>query len=380
MAKTNQETANPFVTSPAFSSVVIQHHLKSLAQPLNYWRSTQQLPPVLLLSGPSGIGKRWMTSFIAQWIFCTESGFNASSSSGADSSGISPCGECLSCKKMIHGTEVNFSVIQSDVDEETSRASTNSLKIDQFRKLKSSQGFGAHQGQYRITVIPDAERMTTQAANSILKLLEEPPRGWIFFITCADSALLLPTLVSRCQVLRLKPFTSNDIQKLLISTETPPERAEMCAQLSQGSWNRATTFANEAIWKQRAVLFDFLTQPIQEFHGLMDWAAEEPTHFDILTDLLEQFTADLIRWSVSPFITHPENFNWIHSDGSKSFCSHVKKVVKAQGSLDHAQAFWFSRAERMAQVREEALAPLNRKILLQDLLLPWIGALELDLS
>src|SRR6185312_5189559 len=99
--------------------------------------------------------------------------------------------------------------------------------------------FGSHEGSYRIFLIPNADRMTPQAANSVLKILEEPPRGWIFFLTASDPTLLLATVLSRCQQLKLRPMPLETIQELLSEAGILGEKQKVAASLSQGSWGRA---------------------------------------------------------------------------------------------------------------------------------------------
>ena len=79
--------------------------------------------------------------------------------------------------------------ITAEIDSEEGVTSTGALKIDQFRRLKETAGYGAHEGSHRVILIPNADRMTTQAANSVLKILEEPPRGWVFILTASDPTL-----------------------------------------------------------------------------------------------------------------------------------------------------------------------------------------------
>jgi hypothetical protein len=360
--------------------IAVLHHGKTLFGPMREWRNRKQVPPVLLLTGQPGIGKKMVAQFLAQWISCERNGFDRDNSLNGIKGGdlpeseiLRPCGECPPCRKTLGGNGVDITEISSEADDEGSTGKSSSLKIEQFRKLKASVGFSAHDSRYKTILIPHADRMTTQAANSVLKLLEETPPGWIFFMTANDPTLLLPTVVSRCQVLRLKPFSSTEIVELLKNAGVPAARREISAGLSQGSWERALRFADDEIWEQRKVVFQFLEEPSRMLQSLVDWAAQEPKHFEVLVDLLEQVTADLIRWTASPQTPEPEEFAWVQSDGTSEIAQHAKQTIRRLGSLSAAQNFWLARAERLAEVRQESLAPLNRKILTQDLLLPWIG-------
>jgi DNA polymerase-3 subunit delta' len=362
----------------AIPEIVIQHHGKTLFGLMKEWKQRVQLPSVLLLTGQSGIGKRSMVYFLAQWILCETQGFYATEHSTDQPQ---PCGECPSCRRILSGNDINFTEIFADSDEEaggglsgstSSPGSSGSLKIEQFRKLKASMGFGASEGHSKIILIPAADRMTIQAANSVLKLLEETPPGWIFILTANDPTLLLPTIASRCQIFRLKPLSTDSVQELLKQADVDSKRVEICAALSQGSWDRALSLAKDETWEQRKGLFQFIKSPSSNIHALVDWASMQPSHFDTVIDLLEQLTADLIRWSTSSSLDQPETYSWIQSDGQEALSVHAREFVQRHGGIDAARLAWIRHAEGLAQARHKSSLPLNRKLLIQDVLLPWM--------
>lgn len=349
------------------------HHAQVLGGPMKEWQTQRRVPPVLLLTGIPGVGKRSMAYYLAQWLLCERTGLNqvVSEDSGGDLFGgllgeapkpaapvgdePRPCGECMSCQRAIRGTWIDFVEVLPEEEGE-------SLKIEQFRKLKTQLGFGAHEGNYRVILIPNADRMTVQAANSVLKLLEEPPAGWIFFLTASDSNLLLPTLVSRCQTIRLKPFTKATLEELL--GDVRGGKQALCAELGQGSWGKALEWTEEESWKNRDTLLTFLREPQAAIGPLVDWASQDTREFTRMIDQLESLTMDLIRWTLEE--APPEKHSWMNSDAKAALASHAR----ARGT--QSRAFWIERAERLARVRQELGAPLNRKLLAQDLLLPWL--------
>jgi len=266
--------------------------------------------------------------------------------------------------KALRGSWVDFVEIRSEGDD----ADSGTLKIDQFRALRGSLGFGAFDGSYRITLVQNAERMTSQAANSLLKVLEEPPPGWIFFLTAADPSLLLPTLVSRCQQLKLQPLPQDTVLEILTETQAPEERRALAAELSQGSLDRARALCEDEPWEARKAILKFIEEPQAELVSLIDWAAAEPKNLSLLMDQLEQLLFDLIRSNTLP-VGGQKRFT---GDGRKALERHTETIVKLRGSKERAREFWQARAERLFRARKEALAPLNKKILLQDILMPWL--------
>ncbi len=384
-----KQQINPVLPLP---ERVIRHHLATLERPMREWKSSGRIPPVLLLSGISGIGKRSMAHYLSQWIFCERNGF-AKPAPGDDDQGamdlfgggaletpvpveasaagealIEPCGECPACLRALHGTWVDFTEVRPESDGETE---SRTLKADQFRQIKSQLGFGAHEGAYRVVLIPDADRMTPQAANSMLKLLEEPPPGWIFLLTAGDPALILPTVLSRCQQMRFRPFNLDEIRALVADAGVPAARAELCAQLAQGSWGRALKLAEPEMWEQRPQVLKLFQDPSAAINPLIDWAASAPESFDLLLNQLESLLAELVQWSLKPEASEAKA--WQNSDAKAALLAYAKLRVPQPTSAPAARMRWLDSLDRLAQVRRRAPAPLNRKILLQDLLLPFLA-------
>ncbi len=334
------------------------------------WLESGHVPPVLLLTGPRGCGKRAIAYHVAQTLQCERAGFSKQDEPEGLFGGPSapragtvpePCGECATCARALSGQALDFKEIRLEADAQT-------FKIDQFRELKESLGFSGYAGASRIFLISEAERMTPQAANSLLKILEEPPEGWIFLLTVSDPSLLPSTVVSRCQMLRMRPLGEDVLCSLLNKEDIPSERITVLARIAEGSLSRARDLASDESWEARSILLQFLGQPSGAYHGLIDYASGDPARFRLLLDQFEHLLSDLIRRSRLP--SEP----YANSDASRALDEHAAKVSKRLGSAQAALLFWIDRSERLFRLRREMTAPLNQKILIQDFLSPWMDA------
>jgi DNA polymerase-3 subunit delta' len=123
-----------------------------------------------------------------------------------------------------------------------------SISIDTIRNLKNSSIFKPFEGKKKITIISNAEKMTIQAANSILKLLEEPPKDMLFILTTEDQRLILPTIQSRCTGIKFLPLQSEEIKNALLNNFKIDENdAEIISIISEGNYTTAAEFLQEGI-------------------------------------------------------------------------------------------------------------------------------------
>ncbi len=179
---------------------------------LNRQQQQEQIPQAILLTGPPHVGKSTVGRFFIQSLNCQGD--------------PKPCGRCLACHKMISGNHPDVRIFDSD-DE--------AIKIDQMRELQRELSLSPLESQYRIALLCNFERATNSAANALLKTLEEPGPAVTLILTAADPSGLLPTVVSRCQLLALRPLPKQTVLDALQSRwQVPPEQAELLAQLAAG--------------------------------------------------------------------------------------------------------------------------------------------------
>jgi len=170
-----------------------------------------------LFTGPDGVGKHTTALAFARSILCEQPLPDGDS-----------CGHCRSCRLMDHGNHPGLYPV--DPDEK------KSIRIDVVREIQHQLGLKLSGDAHRVILMNQAGQMTTDAANCLLKSLEEPPEGTIFLLVADGTAGLPETIVSRTQTVYFGPLTEATVAALAVSElDLPPERAGLAARLSGGS-------------------------------------------------------------------------------------------------------------------------------------------------
>ena len=192
----------------------------------------------LLLSGPPNIGKSTLARYFAQYLNCPAE--------------ERPCGQCASCRKMVSGNHPDIRVFDED----------EPLKIDQIRSLQRELSLSPVEGRFRVALLCNFERATTGAANALLKTLEEPASQVVIMLTAVEPSHLLPTIVSRCQILKLRPLANAEILAALQSQwQADTAQAELLTQLAAGRLG----------WAAHALIDpDFLARRSQFLEDMLD--------------------------------------------------------------------------------------------------------------
>jgi len=201
----------------------------------------ERISHAYLFSGKSGIGKSKLAFEFSKAVFCKESELDS-------------CGSCINCKKMDHHNHPDFKKITILEDK-------NAISIDQIRELKKEIAYKPYESEHKIYVIESAEEMTEQAANSLLKTLEEPPSFATIILLAEDTGKLLPTIISRCQQIKLKNVGRTKIKELLLNNGLNKREAEILSMTAEGSPGRAFEAAErEDYFEQRKNIYDFLAE------------------------------------------------------------------------------------------------------------------------
>ena len=242
--------------------------------------------------GPAGVGKMAAALEFAKALVC-EAG-------GADS-----CEKCAHCLKAAHGLHPDIHVL-------TPEGAGRMIKIDAVReRVQNELALKPNEARRKAVVIDDAHAMNIEAANCLLKTLEEPPGDAVLVLVTPRPDALPETIISRCQMVRFRPLEPQVIAALLVQRGTDNSTADFLSQLAGGSLGRAIELAEKpALADVRAQLLELLTQlneaNVQESAGrflklaaeLSDTPAERRTATEWLFDLAELFYRDVAVFQV----------------------------------------------------------------------------------
>ena len=170
-----------------------------------------------LLTGPQGVGRRTLAVRLAQALNCLQPPEPGT-----------PCLACRLCLQIGRMQHADLSVVQSD-------APGSMLKVDQIRELQRSLSLAPYDARYRVALLLRFEEANPSAMNALLKTLEEPAPQVILILTAESAENLLPTIVSRCELLRLRPLAFEQVSQWLQSRHgLLPEQAQLLAHVAGG--------------------------------------------------------------------------------------------------------------------------------------------------
>lgn len=205
---------------------------------------TKRVAHAYIFAGPSGVGKKLTALNFAKALNCK--------------SGLPdrPCDTCASCKKIDSSNHPDVSILKPERKE---KKDALSIRIERIRELIKSIGMRPYEGRFKIYIIDDAELMTQEAANALLKTLEEPPPESVLILLTKNPRLVPRTIQSRSQAVKFFPLKADDVKEILVKVHKMDDaRAHISSRLSSGSLGEALKFKDEAFFDKRCGLIDGL--------------------------------------------------------------------------------------------------------------------------
>ena len=188
-----------------------------------------------LFTGPAGVGKKMAALALAKSLNCADA--------QADS-----CGHCASCLKINNNQHPDVHIVSSEEPQ---------IKIDVIRQLQKDINLKAYEGVFKVFIIDNAHTLTAEASNSLLKILEEPPKKSLIILISDKPGLLFKTVISRCKILKFLPFKRDLLEDTLRKDyKLDKSLAHFLAYFSDGSLGRALKLMDEDIMAKRNNIID----------------------------------------------------------------------------------------------------------------------------
>ena len=265
---------------------------KSQKEFLERYLLARERPHALLFVGAEGLGKKQLALAFAKALLCA-------SHTGSD--------HCEACRLMNledgNLSHPDFLLVQREQDEKTSRY--KDISKEQIADLITKSAFAPVMSDTKVCIIEDIDRMSVVAANSFLKLLEEPPVGWVLVLLATDENKLLSTIMSRVVCLRFQPVAVESVQHLLEMRGVEPTQAAVLARISEGSVGTALSLAEQNVLELRQQAVAFLEAlPLNMPLNYLAGRAWQQKNFErpealLLVKMLQLLVRDLIMCKLS---------------------------------------------------------------------------------
>ncbi|HEU4509361.1 MAG TPA: DNA polymerase III subunit delta' [Pyrinomonadaceae bacterium] len=324
---------------------------------------TGRLPGALLFTGEEGIGKKLFALEVARALNCRSPKDNEA------------CGVCPPCVRIF---KLNYPQ-REDAEEWTQIIWTDHpdvglvvapkrvLRVEQMRQIEKEANFRPFEGKARVFLIDDADKLNDASANALLKVLEEPPKTSHLILITARPAMLLPTILSRCQMIRFSPLTPDEIESHLVKNKlVDAKTARLRARAAGGSMGRALSGDLVTFTSQRKAMLKVLNSLVvsQDRSQLLRAAeqlneAQYKEEFEERLDVLETLIRD--AWMLSLGV---ESRQLVNEDL-------LEELTEISRKIDPSRAGdWILQIE---DLREQLIVNVNRKITTDALFLVMAG-------
>lgn len=295
-----------------FSDVIGQNETKkALINSIN----NDNVSHCYIFEGPKNMGKYDLSLVFAQSLLC-------------ENFDTEPCNECNDCKKVNSMNHPDLHIINNE--EKT-------IKREDIDNLIESIYKKPYEAHRKIYIINNCHDMTLQAANTFLKTLEEPPKDSVIILLSNNINLLLPTIVSRCQVIKFKDINKNEIKKLLIDKyNLEEETSSIIAYYSKGILNKAVNIANgkDDILTKRKEIIELFDKIIKSDSGIIfeceNYFEEQKDNIDIIIEIMMLWIRDIsfVKNNMENLIINKDFLNLAKIHGSGMQIKDVDELIQ----------------------------------------------------
>lgn len=316
-------------------------------------RSDNRLHHALLITGKVGLGKLQFASYLAYSLLCTN----------PNADGL-PCGNCRSCHLFAVGNHPDLKLL---VPEETSSNKSGDIKVEAIRDLLKLDAISTGANSYKVVIIAPAENMNRHAANSLLKVLEEPSAATLLLLVSSQPQLLLPTIRSRCLMVPLvAPKTEAAIIWLAAqhqgangsSNLEPGKELALALHLAHGAPIAALQLLKSPMLAhRREIMEDFLNLSVGKANPIIVAKKWQQLDLDLVLNWLNAWLADTLKLQTGIDKSSLTN---------KDFIPALQRISANKPAID-LHNMW----SRVLETNQQLQTNVNPLLLIESLLIYW---------
>lgn len=299
----------------AFRDIIGQEQIKEHLQKAI---SAGKVSHAYLINGEKSSGKEFVAKVFAMALQC-------------EKGGEEPCQECHSCKQALSGN-------QPDIIRVT-HEKPNTISVDDIRtQINNDVAIKPYSSPRKVYIVNDAEKMTVQAQNAILKTLEEPPEYAVILLLTTNVNALLPTILSRCVVLNMKPVADELIKKYLMEQlQVPDYKAEVCVAFARGNVGKAKALAAseefENVKEEALSLLKYIKDmELHEIVAAIKKITEYKLEINDYLDIMAIWYRDVLLFKATADVNHlvfREEIQAIRKVAQRSSYEGIESVIEA---------------------------------------------------
>lgn len=284
----------------------------------------QKVSHAYILSGEAGMGRKTLANAFALMLLCEQKEH-------------APCLHCHACKQVLSGNHPDLIYV--------THAKPASIGVDDVREqINDTISVRPYSSDYKIYIVDEAEKLTPQAQNALLKTIEEPPSYAVILLLTTNQESFLPTILSRCVQMKLKPLQDTAVKVYLMERfQIPESSAEVYTAFARGNLGKAVTISSSEIFQEMYQKFLKLLGNIHDMDisQILDQIREmKDGQMDLeeCLDFLQMWYRDVLLYKVSGDKDHlifKNEFSTIQRDSENSSYQNLERILEA---VDKARA------------------------------------------